>query len=568
MDVQVRENKAATALWKGAAVLGLATIVSKLLGTLQKIPLQNIAGDGVFGIYNAVQPIYLLILTLATAGFPVAVSKFVSEHMALGQRAEAKRITAIAAGALAVSGFAGFCLLFFGAGGIAALMRVQQSERAIQSVAFALLLVPLMSVIRGYYQGLHNMVPTAVSQVAEQLIRVAVMLGLLFYMLGGAYGDDWVAAGATFGAAAGAAAGLAVMLLYLRSSRRSALRAAGKTRVPGRDEPQRAPDGDGMLSQSGKAAYEPAAVLLRRFLAYALPVGFGSLVVPLLALVDSFTIPRLLIEAGSGEEAAIASFGLYNHGQPLVQLVVMIAGSMSAALIPAVAEAKLKRRKDLIESRAALTMRLTWLLGLASAFGLAVAAPQLNVMFFASADGSLTMAIIAFTALFGTVSVVSGSLLQGLGLAGVPARNLLLAAIAKIALNALLVPAYGIAGAAYAAVLAYALAAALNVARLRRCAGTTATGGAGFARPLAAVAAMCAAVWATAAGAEALLAALPHAPSHRIAQTAAALAAIGAGALVYAAALLRAGALTRRELAQVPGFAKAEPLLERLRLLR
>jgi O-antigen/teichoic acid export membrane protein len=567
MDAQVREHKAAAAVWKGAAVLGLATIVSKLLGTLQKIPLQNIAGDGVFGIYNAVQPIYLLILTLATAGFPVAVSKFVSEHMALGEREEAKRVTAVAAAVLAVSGIAGFALLFWGAGSIAAFMGVRQSERAIQSVAFALLLVPVMSVLRGYYQGQHNMVPTAVSQVVEQLFRVAVMLGLLFYMLEGGFGDSWVAAGATFGAAAGAAAGLAVMLLYWRRGRTSPGPQA-QAKPNEREQPEEHAarvEERGRLRQGGR---EPTAALLRRFLAYALPVGFGSLVVPLLALVDSFTIPRLLMQAGSGEEEAIASFGLYNHGQPLVQLVVMIAGSMSAALIPAVAAARLKREKDLIASRAAMTMRFTWLLGLASALGLAVAAPQLNVMFFASADGSLPMAIIAFTALFGTISVVSGSILQGLGLAGTPARNLLLAAIAKLALNALLVPAYGIAGAAVAAVLAYALAAALNVARLRRCIGVAATGGAGLAKPLAAAAAMCAAVWATAAGVEALLAALPHAPSHRIAQTAAALAAVCAGALVYAAALLRGGTLTRHELAHMPGFGKLQPLLERLRLLR
>lgn len=95
-NVRKRSSESGSALLGGAAVLGAAAIFSKLLGTLQKIPLQNVAGDEAFGIYNAVFPFYTFLLFLSTAGFPVAVSKFVSEHAASGRDEEARRVLAVA----------------------------------------------------------------------------------------------------------------------------------------------------------------------------------------------------------------------------------------------------------------------------------------------------------------------------------------------------------------------------------------------------------------------------------------------------------------------------------------
>src|SRR5690554_6746846 len=102
-------------LVNGAAILGIAAMISKLLGTLQKIPMQNIGGDEAFGIYTAVFPFYTLILFLATAGFPIAVSKFVSEHVAQDDMAEARRVLYVSSIILTVTGFLFFILLFFGA---------------------------------------------------------------------------------------------------------------------------------------------------------------------------------------------------------------------------------------------------------------------------------------------------------------------------------------------------------------------------------------------------------------------------------------------------------------------
>jgi O-antigen/teichoic acid export membrane protein len=550
-DMEERRQSAAagSVLIKGAAVLAAAAVISKLLGTMQKIPLQNLAGDGVFGIYNAVYPVYILILTLATAGFPIAVSTFVSEQMVRGRADEARRTLRIAASVLAGTGLIFFVLLFFGADWLAGLIGVRQASPSIRSVSFALLLVPVMAALRGYFQGCRNMVPTAVSQVVEQLVRVGTMVGLLLYFQHADATAGRIASGATFGSVTGAAAGLLVMLLYWRRELRD--RSAAAPAAAENDTP------------------EPAMSVVRRFVRYALPVCLGTIVLPVLTLVDTFTIPRLLKHGGKLESEAISLFGLYNHGQPLVQLITLIATSVSAAIVPAIAEARARGAHAAIDRSMELTVRLAWLIGLAASGGLAVAAVPLNQMFYLSAAGSDTMAILAFTALFATVNIVSGSILVGFGAVMAPARNLLIAAVLKAGLNIVLMPVWGINGAAVATVIAYMAACVLNLVELRRLTGYRPAPAQSFGKPLMAAVVMCAAVAAVIFGSAALFSGLPWRLPPRAVHSVTALLGVFTGAVVYVLAVLRFGAVTRQDLESVPGMgSRLIRLLDHLRLLK
>lgn len=545
-------GRAGSALLKGAALLGMAAVISKLIGTLQKIPLQNLAGDAVFGIYNAVYPLYILILFLATAGFPLVISKFVSEYAAARRFDEARRVLRVALVALMATGICFFLLLYSGADTIARWIGASQTVEAIRSVSFALLIVPVMSCLRGYYQGFQNMVPTAWSQVAEQTVRVGTMLILLIVLMHLGYGPEWIAAGATFGSVTGAMAGLAVMLFFWRRDRET----LGSTGAVGGS------------SLFGAWQWKRDWALMKRLTVYAIPLCLGAIAVPILTLVDSFTLPRLLRISGYDETGALYQFGLYHHGLPLVQLVAMIASSMSAALVPAMAEARQRGDLAAVRSRAEISLRFTWMIGLAASFGLAVLAEPLNVMFFKSADGTAAMAILSFTALFSVINIVAGSVLQGLGAVRAPALYLLLAAGVKVAANVLLVPRFGIAGAAAAAVAAYALAGGLTLAHALRAAGITAPGGRAVIKPLLAVGFMTLGLLAVTHGAPPLLARLPVALSERGMAAIIALSGVAMGALAFAFALLRLGAVTAAELAQVPKLGgKPLALLRRLRLL-
>ncbi|MFD2611543.1 putative polysaccharide biosynthesis protein [Paenibacillus gansuensis] len=535
---------------KGAAVLGLAAMASKLIGTLQKIPLQNLAGDAAYGIYNTVYPFYVLLLFISSAGVPIAVSKMVSERHALGDRSGAQDVVKVSLFILSASGLAGFLLLYFGAGLIAGWMGNRKTELAIQSVSFALLIVPMMSVIRGYFQGLGDMMPTGVSQVIEQLIRVATMLGLLLWFLGQHRQDEVIAAGATFGSVTGALAGLGVMLYYWARHHRSI-----RSVIGGKD-----------LSVMPEERRIGRKQLARTILAYSIPICLGSIALPILSIADSFTMPRLLALQGLSETGVMDRFGEYNRGLPLTQLVAMLASSLSVALVPAIAKAKLRGDKSAVRTQADGAMRMTWLLTLPAAAGLAVLAVPINVMLYTNAEGSATMALLALTAVFSSLNIISGALLQGAGAVKAPAVHLFAAAAAKIGLNLALIPFFGIDGAAAAAVLAFALAAALNLRALAKHTGAR-TQLRALIRPAAAALAMAAVLLAfQLAWNAAVSAAAPELPA-RLNMTALALLGIALGAAVYGAVALRTRAVTEAELARVPKSRKLLLILRKLRFL-
>jgi O-antigen/teichoic acid export membrane protein len=196
------------ALWHGAALLGGAALLSKLIGTLQKIPLQNMAGDEVFGLYSAVYALAVMWMTLASAGNPVAVSVLVAERKAHGDEQGAQRILRWSLGLLSLSGLLMFGLLWLGADWFALWMGLESAAPAIRMSSLALLFSPATAVLRGYQQGKMQMLRPAVSQLAEQIARVAFMLAALFWAVQAAWSPSSTAAAVHGGLAAGAAAGL------------------------------------------------------------------------------------------------------------------------------------------------------------------------------------------------------------------------------------------------------------------------------------------------------------------------------------------------------------------------
>ncbi|CAI6084705.1 hypothetical protein COHCIP112018_04425 [Cohnella sp. JJ-181] len=519
---------------RGAALLGGAALLSKLIGTLQKIPLQNLAGDRVFGLYSAVYALAVMWMTLAAAGIPVAVSALVAERIAAGDERGARRLLRYAAALLSASGLAAFAVLWAAADTLAAWMGAPEAADAIRASSLALLVAPLTAALRGYSQGRLEMGRPALSQLAEQCARVSFMLCALGWALQHAWSAASTAASVHGGLAAGAAAGLAAMLI------------SGRRSQPYDSSEQRS------AATAIDPSNEPGRVLLRRIVRVALPIAAGSIVAPLFGLIDAFTLPRLLQSAGDTAGAAMTAFGEYNRGVALLQLVSMAAAGAAAALVPSLTMARSGPGVD-AESRAqaAFAVRLAWWFGAAAAVGLAILARPINVALFADARGTAAMAVLGAAALGAALQAVSAAVLQGLGDLRAPAVHLALAALAKAALNAALVPAFGIAGAACAAACAYGLAAALNLRALRRLGALPTPRLGDAARPTLALAALAA----TAGGSSLALSALTHGLAPRVAALLTALPCIALGALAFAAMLAAVGALGPREWRAIPGLA-------------
>lgn len=558
----MNETSRSGRMLKGAVLLSLAAIVTKLLGTLQKIPLQNIGGDGVFGIYNTVYPFYTLLLTLATAGFPTAVSRFVAEREAAGNRAGSAEVLRLSAVVMLALGCAGGLGMYFGAPLLAYWIGNQHLVPALRCTAPALFFVPVSAALRGYFQGLQDMLPTAVSQVIEQAVRVGVMIVLLLSFTAAGSSDSTVASGAMIGSAAGGLAGLVVMLLFWQRYRSRtevmSWRKSGDEWKGSQEDTLTQAEAVGL-----SYAREPRVRLLKQLLAYAIPICLAALAVPLIGLVDTFTLPRLLKQGGWDELGAMIQVGIYNRGIPLVQLVTMLAASLSVLFIPALAEFKYRGDRESIESHSRLALRWFWLMGLAASAGLAALAEPINIMLYKDAAGTQAMQWIALTAAPSTMLTLTAALLQGLGTVRAPALYLAGAAALKIVLNLLLVPQLGITGAAIAGVAAYSLAAALSLALLVKTAALRLRLAEAVLKPALLIFALVLPVLAL----RWLADAAGLGPS-RTAACAESLLGVFLGGAVFAAGVLRLRLMTGPELEALPRIGpKLARLLRRLRLL-
>lgn len=532
---------------KGAAILGIAGLISKLLGAVYRIPYQNITGDIGLYVYMQVYPLYTTLLILATAGFPIAISKIVSERLAIDDFIGARKAFRIASIVLGILGIFFFLLLYFGAPLISRLMGDEHLTMPLRAVAWSLPLVPVVAIMRGYFQGHQNMMPTGVSQVVEQLFRVIVILVAAYWMMT-VYHDPYLAgSGAVFAAFPGALGAVIVLLYYWRKYAKSSSWLSS-----------------GERSQKTRAMSNKE--IFRSLVYYALPICLGALVLPLVPLVDSVTVLNMMLWSGVEEQTAKLLKGAFDHGQPLIQFGTFFATSLSLALVPAISEAAAQGQHALIANRTDVAIRLTLLLGLPASFGLALLAEPVNVMLYGDTSGTSALAIQAFTIIFATVGIATSGILQGLGLVMLPARHLSYGVLVKLILNIALVPLMGIDGAALATVLAYLVAMVCNMRSIVKHTNVSVSLKRTFTKPLFAVIVMSAVVTIVEWAASTALSG--HIHSERLAQTIIGLVAVGFGAASYLLALLAAGGLTSADLRFMPKGQRLISLLQRLRLLR
>ncbi|WP_088104293.1 putative polysaccharide biosynthesis protein [Halalkalibacter urbisdiaboli] len=428
---------------KGALWITIATFLSKLLGSFFRIPLQNIAGNEVLGIFSVVYPVYMTILTVTVAGIPLAISKLISEARAHGRHDEVAIIFRTASMLGIIFGVVSFALMYGFADFISAQLGGTYAKPSIIVVSFTLIAAPYMAVYRGFFQGFEDMVPTALSQVIEQFVRVILIVVAAIYFTRKAFSYDIVAGGVMIGSIIG----VLFSLVYLRTvfSRRKLL------------AKQRPTYNWTLFKQWSK-----------RILLVSLPICFGALTMALLNVVDSFTIPRQLVSLGSSEREVTDLYGIYGRGQALVQIAVVFASALILPLIPAITKALAindqTKASDIINRANLFTHLTSW----PAAVGLVVLTYPLNFVLFGDYLGSDVLAVMSASSLFTAFSVLTTGMLQGANRETAAAIIVLVSSALKIVLNILLVAEYGIMGAAISTLVIYMLVTLLNVIVLYR----------------------------------------------------------------------------------------------------
>lgn len=431
---------------EGVFVLSAAGFFSRFLGFFYRILLPRLIGTEAVGLYQYVYPIYTTILVISMSGIPIAISKLVAEKIASGEQANAFRIFTLARRMSFFLGLFFALLLVFFAGALTRYLD-PMIYYALLAISPAIFFVSIMATYRGFFQGMQTMLPTALSQVVEQLFRMATILVLSYLLL--PFGIQWAAAGATFGAVTGSVAGL-LLLLFLSWKKRQEISTfrlqSAKDRLPARE-------------------------VYRRILSLALPVTFGALVLPLMELVDVMIVPHRLQFIGYDLTRSRELFAmLTGMAMVLVHFPTLFTISLSAGLVPSISQYHTQGDLNQIRLRTLTSFRMTMIITLPSAVGLFLLAEPISTIIFGEPGAAIPLRIVCWGILFIGFQQVTSSILQGMGRVYEPAKNLFLGALLNGILNYLLtgIPLLGIRGAAIGTVSGFLVAGLLNFLYLKR----------------------------------------------------------------------------------------------------
>lgn len=536
-------------LVKGAAVLAAAGIIVKVFGAAFRILLAGLITDEGMAYYSPAYYIYAVLLVVSTSGIPIAISRMVSERYAIGRYDEADRVFHISRYLMIGLGLAGFIVLFFFAGTIAQATNLEGSELAMQATAPALLLVPIMSSYRGYFQGQQLMAPTALSQTIEQIFRVVFGLLLaLVLMRGTLFADGYTdlqrgAAGGCFGASAGAVGGLAVMIVIYILARKGL-----KQRI----------------RRSSGGERESAGSILKSIVLIAVPITIGATLMPLVNLVDATVVNTRLLHAGFDPSTAKALYGqLTGFCEPIVALPQVLMSAIVMSIVPMVAAANKVNDREKLQGTISLGFRMATIIAFPCAIGLIILArPALTMLFFtqkesaANAAPSLQVLGASFV-LLALITIMTG-ILQGVGKQGYPVINLFLGLLVKVVLTWVLVgtPEVNVVGAPLGTMAAYLIAAVLDFICVLRFTGARVSFRLMIVKPFVSAAVMGVCVWLVYKGLFMLLGS----------NTVATLVSIVIGVMVYGVMIIRTRTIEREEMLDISIGRKLVSVCDRLKL--
>ena len=522
----------------GAAILAAAVAVVKLIGFFYKIPLNNILDEAGKTYFQTAYEIYNVLLTVSTAGLPLAISKLTSEAHAQGRENEKRKLFRTAIWLFFVLGVVGSALMFFGAGQLAAFQNNSMAYWPIKALAPAVFCVCLLACMRGYTQGQGNMTPTAVSQVREALCKLGIGLPLAWYLLSLGRGMDIGAAGAILGVTVGTALSMCFLIIYLGTHR---------DRSRALDVP------------------ESSGTLMKKVLAIGIPITLSNSAMSIITIIDTKVIlGRLQNGLGLTEVAASALKGQYSYAMDMVNMVASFVYPVTMSLIPFAAAAL--ARKDTREAGRTISaaFRVIAILALPAGVGLsALSTPIMRLILPAHPDSAEAagphLQVLGIACIFICLMILTNAILQTYGKEKLPIFTVIIGGITKVVMNYVLVgnPDINIHGAPISTLCCYAVIVLLNLFFVWKYSPEKPHYFQLFAKPVLASVLMGIAAWAVCGFADRALAG--H--SAYLANAAATLCGILAGVVVYAILVVALRILRAEDVRSIPHGEKLIKLL-------
>ncbi|MCR6096980.1 stage V sporulation protein B [Salipaludibacillus agaradhaerens] len=429
---------------KGAVILILAGFITRVLGFINKIIVARIMGAEGVGLYMMAVPTMLLVMTLTQLGLPVAISKLVAEADTEGDRSKIKQILVVS---LTVTGILSVifttCMVMIAPVISSNFLTDSRAFYPLIAISPIVPIVALSSVIRGYFQGLQNMKPTAYSQVIEQIVRITFVATLTSLFL--PYGIEYAAAGAMISVVLGELASLIFMVTMFKRRKTFRVRRRFFSHVAG-----------------GKKTFEDLMVI-------AIPTTGSRLIGSLSLFFEPIVVAQSLALAGVATTLATAQYGeLAGYVIPMILLPTFITYSLSVSLVPAISEAAIVKNHELIHYRLGQALRFALMSGGVAVVILYVfAEPIMDLVY----DAPTVAGYLKIMAPFSLFLYFQGPLqaaLQALNLAKSAMMNSLIGAVVKTATIFILAsrPELGIMGAALGVVLGFILVTILHFATL------------------------------------------------------------------------------------------------------
>ncbi len=412
------------------SILAIASIVSRVIGLLYRIPLTAIIGDVGNDYYSCAYEIYSMMLLISSYSLPLAVSKMVSARMSLGQKKNAHKVLKGALLIALITGTIGCLFVFFAADFLTStVFKTPMSIFALQVLAPTLIIVAVLGVVRGFFQGIGTMVPSAVSQVLEQITNAIVSVGAAFLLfgygmriggvLGNAeeYGAAYGAAGGTLGTGIGAAAALAFVLFIFFIYRPSMQRAEMRER------------------KRGNVKEESYQTILRILILTIAPVLLSTTIYNVSSIIDQGIFKNIAGAQGYDPATVSVWWGIFaGKYKVLINVPISIASAIAASGVPSLTAAFVNRDKEAVRSKINLSMRFVMVIAFPCMVGFIVlASPILQLLFHETgAMPAHLLQIGAVSIVFYSISTLSNGILQGINRMILPVRNAIIALGAHI----------------------------------------------------------------------------------------------------------------------------------------
>lgn len=491
-------NNKGKVFFQGALVLGIANLIVKIIGAGFKIPLINLIHDTGMGYFNIAYQIYTFMFIIATAGFPIAISKMVAESMARNDERNAKRIFHTAFSFLALIGLLGTAILLVFGRQLADLLNMEDAALGIQVIAPAVFFVAMACAYRGYFQGRQDMMPTALSEVIEATGKMVIGLLAAVFIMNLTIDDslqqavDWAAKAvqsqhvqtvyASAGAILGVSIGTLVSFLLLTGIYFFRKRKIAPT-------------------LTAQQSLRPHSTILKELILIAIPITIGASVSSLTTLIDMGTISRRLVvrpevferyafmfsEGTSFYQSALEEgwdaaeiltqkaatlYGMYTgKALTMFNLPLTLVVGIGMSVVPAISSSLVQGRQTTARNITESAVRLASLFAAPCALGMAVLSKEVLYLLFSDYNAHSVLTILSIAIIPVALVSVSNSILQAYGKVYYPVINMVIGGLVKVVFNFFLIPYLGIDGAPMGTLLCYLIIAVLNFIGIVRVTG-------------------------------------------------------------------------------------------------